>query len=106
MVRGGTDRRYRYKFFYLDDLNPRFTLYVLGTEYQQRSPGKRSAEPHAQPDSSAKQIKVNSPPHRDSQTVDGHATKDCDRVAAARGCGGCLPAIPKLLWQTVWGEYV
>ena len=32
-----------YRFFYLDDLNPRFTLYVLGTEYQQRSsPGKRS----------------------------------------------------------------
>ena len=32
------------KFFYLDDLNPRFTLYVLGTEYQQRSPAKRSPE--------------------------------------------------------------
>ena len=47
MVRGGTDRRYRYKFFYLDDFNPRFTLYVLGTEFAvkftQHSAGKRSA---------------------------------------------------------------
>ena len=46
MTRGGTERRYRYKFFYLDDLSPRFTLYVLGTEFDakstQFSPGKRS----------------------------------------------------------------
>eukprot|EP01048_Picozoa_sp_COSAG05_P025166 COSAG05_NODE_6274_length_987_cov_1.203829_1_plen_224_part_10 len=46
MTRGGTERRYRYKFFYLHDLSPRFTLYVLGTEFDakstQFSPGKRS----------------------------------------------------------------
>ena len=41
MVRGGTDRHFRYKFFYLD-VEPRITVYVLGVEYQQRSPAKRS----------------------------------------------------------------
>ncbi len=43
------DRRYRYKFFYLD-VDPRLTLYVLGSEYQQRtSPGKRSTPQPAVP---------------------------------------------------------
>ena len=53
---------YCYKFYYLDDLDPRFTLYVLGPEYKQRSPGKRSPELQRTVPRAPKQIRVTRTP--------------------------------------------